>query len=102
MKETMLDIAKRVDAFFMEKSPIHDTMRRLAETLREMNISFAIAGAMAVNAHGHKRTTSDVDVLMRREDLARNGCVEVEPRRKPRGFKNARFAKKRGLPLNQE
>jgi len=38
----------------------------------------------------------------RREDLTRNGCVEVEPRRKPRGFKNARFAKKRGLPLNQE
>jgi len=35
----------------------------------------------------------------RREDLARNDCVEVEPRKKPRGFKNARFAKKRGLPL---
>lgn len=38
----------------------------------------------------------------RREDLARNGCVEVEPRRKPRGFKNERFAKKRGLPLANE
>jgi len=30
-----------------------------------------IAGAMAVNAHGHHRTTADVNVLMRREDLAR-------------------------------
>jgi len=35
----------------------------------------------------------------RREDLARNGCVEVEPRKKPRGFKNERFATKRGLPV---
>lgn len=67
----MLEIAKRVDAFFMAKSPIHETMRRLADALREMNIPFAITGAMAANAHGHKRTTADVDVLMRREDLDR-------------------------------
>ncbi len=71
MKETILDIAKRVDAFFMEKSPIHETMQRLAAALKEMNIPFAIAGAMAANAHGHKRTTADVDVLMRRSDLNR-------------------------------
>jgi len=38
----------------------------------------------------------------RREDLIRNGCVEVDPPKKPRGFKNARFAKKHGLPLNPE
>lgn len=35
----------------------------------------------------------------RREDLLRNGCIEVEPRKKPRGLKNSRFAKKRNLPL---
>lgn len=34
----------------------------------------------------------------RREDLARNGCVEVDPPKK-RGFKNSRFAKKHHLPL---
>lgn len=38
----------------------------------------------------------------RREDLKRHDCIEVDPPRKPRGFKNARFAKKRGLPLNPE
>ncbi len=65
----MLDIAKQVDAFFMDRSPVHDTMRRLAATLRELNIPFAIAGAMAANAHGHRRTTADVDILLRREDL---------------------------------
>ena len=69
--DTMLEIAKRVDDFMMERSPVHDTMRRLAQTLGGLEISFAIAGAMAANAHGHHRTTSDVDVLMRREDLVR-------------------------------
>jgi hypothetical protein len=36
----------------------------------------------------------------RRYDLEKNGCYEAEPRR--RGYKNPRFAKKRGLPLNEE
>ena len=71
MKDTMLEIAKRADVFFMDKSPIHKAMRRLADALQGMNIPFAIAGAMAANAHGHKRTTADVDVLMRAEDLQR-------------------------------
>jgi predicted nucleotidyltransferase len=71
MTESILEVAKRADQFFMETSPIHETMRRLSKTLQEMNIAFAIAGAMAANAHGHKRTTSDVDILIRREDLKR-------------------------------
>ncbi|MDZ4817896.1 MAG: hypothetical protein SGJ20_02875 [Planctomycetota bacterium] len=67
----MLEIARRVDAFMMERSPVHDTMRRLAKAFSDMEIPFAIAGAMAANAHGHRRTTADVDVLIRREDLTR-------------------------------
>jgi len=71
MPESILEVAKRADKFFMEASPIHETMRRLSRILDEMKIPFAIAGAMAANAHGHKRTTSDVDILIRREDLVR-------------------------------
>lgn len=67
----MLEIAKQVDAFMMERSPVHDTMRRLAKAFDDLEIPFAIAGAMAANAHGHRRTTADVDVLTRREDLAK-------------------------------
>jgi hypothetical protein len=69
--DTMQEIAKRVDDFMMERSPVHDTMRRLAQTFGDLGIPFAIAGAMAANAHGHRRTTADVDVLVRREDLVR-------------------------------
>ena len=68
---SILDVAKRADLFFMEASPIHETMRRLTEVFRSMDIRFAIAGAMAANAHGHKRTTADVDILIRGEDLNR-------------------------------
>lgn len=67
----MLEIAKRVDEFMMERSPVHDTMGRLARALGDLGIPFAIAGAMAANAHGHRRTTADVDILVRREDLVR-------------------------------
>ncbi len=67
----MLEIARRVDEFMMERSPVHDTMRRLAKAFNDLEIPFAIAGAMAANAHGLRRTTADVDVLLRREDLTR-------------------------------
>lgn len=38
----------------------------------------------------------------RREDLKRNGCVEIDPPKKPRGYKNPRFARKHGLPLRAD
>jgi hypothetical protein len=69
--DTMLEIAKRVDAFMMGRSPVHEAMRRFAKALSDLEISFAIAGAMAANAHGYRRTTADVNVLLRREDLTR-------------------------------
>lgn len=71
MPISILEVAKRADEFFMEASPIHAAMRRLTKTLNEMQIPFAVAGAMAANAHGHRRTTADVDILIRREDLQR-------------------------------
>lgn len=71
MPQSILEVAKRADEFFMGKSPIHQAMQRLANALDEMQIPFAIAGAMAANAHGHQRTTADVGILIRREDLAR-------------------------------
>lgn len=71
MAKSLLEIAKQVDEFFMGTSPVHQAMSRLTKTLGEMNIPFAIAGAMAANAHGYHRTTADVDILIDREDLAK-------------------------------
>jgi hypothetical protein len=41
----------------------------LAARLDEARVPFAIAGAVACNAHGHRRATADVDVLIARERL---------------------------------
>lgn len=71
MPQSILEVAKRADEFFMKTSRIHSAMQRLATTLSDMNIPFAVAGAMAANAHGHTRTTADVNILIRREDLER-------------------------------
>jgi hypothetical protein len=46
-------------------------MRRLTKTMIAMEIPFAIAGAMPANAHGHKQTTDNVDILISRKDLDR-------------------------------
>jgi len=71
MRRSILEVAKAADDFFMQRSPIHQAMRRLAKTLAEMEIPFAVAGAMAANVHGHQRTTADVDILIREQDLTR-------------------------------
>jgi hypothetical protein len=68
------DLGKRlqeIGMFFQKRSPQHQTMRRLARRLKKAGIPYAIMGAMAVNAHGAERTTSDVDVLLTPEGLDR-------------------------------
>jgi len=39
-------------------------MNRVARRLESAGIPYAIVGGMAVNAHGHPRTTGDVDLLL--------------------------------------
>ena len=53
----------------MKRSPIHRAAQRITKTLSEMEIPFAIAGALAANAHGHVRTTDHVDILLQPEGL---------------------------------
>ena len=71
MGHSILQAAKQADEFFMGTSPIHQAMARLASTLGQMDIPFAIAGAMAANAHGYHRTTADVNILIAPQDLER-------------------------------
>lgn len=55
----------------MKKSPIHDTADKVCKALMESEVPFVIAGALAANAHGHSRTTEDVDILVTKEGLDR-------------------------------
>lgn len=60
---------EEIGMFFDGSAPVHQTMRRLAEQLRQAGIPYAVMGGMAVNAHGARRTTQDLDVLLTPQGL---------------------------------
>jgi hypothetical protein len=64
------DRIKDVDMFFQKNDPVYKTMRRTIKNLEKAKIPYALVGGMAVNLHGHKRTTDDVDILLTMEGLA--------------------------------
>ncbi len=63
--------ASAAERFFMGLDEVHQALRRLTSTLEADGIPYAIVGAMAMNAHGYRRATTDVDVLLTREGLAK-------------------------------
>ena len=56
---------------FDEQNAVHKTLRKFTERLKELGIDYAVADAMAMFFHGHRRFTEDVDVLVTRESLER-------------------------------
>jgi len=50
--------------FFMREDPVHRSLQKITAKLEQMEIPYAVAGAMALVAHGYDRTTVDVDVLL--------------------------------------
>ena len=56
--------------FFMKSGDVHQALRKIASKLDELAIPYAVAGGMAVSAHGHFRTTEDMHVLVNSEGLA--------------------------------
>jgi hypothetical protein len=57
--------------FFEKKGAVQRALRRIAKRLDELEIPYAIAGAMALFQHGYRRFTEDVDILVTREGLKR-------------------------------
>ncbi len=55
---------------FDEKSEVHKSLRKIAARLTELGIPFAVVGGMAMFAHGFRRFTEDVDILLTPEGLA--------------------------------
>jgi len=58
------------DRFFMGTGKVPQTVRTLAADLDRERIDYALVGAMALNAHGYRRETVDVDVLVHPDGLA--------------------------------
>lgn len=57
------------DEFFMKSGPVHRALLQLARRLDDAGVPYAIVGAMALNAYGYERMTTDVDILVTREGL---------------------------------
>lgn len=55
--------------FFMGEADVQRALERLARTLEELDIPYAVIGAMALNEWGYQRVTVDVDVLLTAEGL---------------------------------
>ncbi|MEP6925050.1 MAG: nucleotidyl transferase AbiEii/AbiGii toxin family protein [Pyrinomonadaceae bacterium] len=55
--------------FFMGEGILNETLRRVVRDLENHGISYSLIGAVALNAHGYRRFTEDIDLLLTREGL---------------------------------
>jgi len=58
-------------AFFAGKGMMQNALRRLAADLESHGIDYCVIGAVALNQHGYKRFTVDIDLLLSKEGLER-------------------------------
>jgi hypothetical protein len=62
---------RNAEEFFMGDAKVQRALTALAKCLDQIGVPYAIAGAMALNAYGYERVTTDVDVILTREGLAK-------------------------------
>ncbi len=53
----------------MQTDAVYKSLRAIAARLDQLRVPYAIVGGMALVAHGYRRTTEDVDVLVTPEGL---------------------------------
>lgn len=85
-----------MDEFPVGAAPAQKAARKIAKHLAEMGIPYVVAGGLAVHAHGHKRATVDVDLIMAKADLVKFkkrwlGLGWVEKFKGSKGLRDAEF-----------
>jgi len=65
----LLDGLAFAERFFMGESEVQKALAKVCATLDAEGIPYALVGAMALNAYGYRRVTTDVDLLLTREGL---------------------------------
>ena len=55
--------------FFQGTGMLNDALTKLAVDLERSGIEYAVIGAVALNSHGYRRFTEDIDLLLTREGL---------------------------------
>lgn len=57
--------------FFEGQGRVQKTLLGITRRLNELNVQYAVAGGMALFAHGFRRFTEDVDILVTQDGLDR-------------------------------
>jgi hypothetical protein len=57
------------DRHFQRDDAVFKTLRKIARRLESAGVPYAVAGGMALEAHGFRRLTVHVDILVNREGL---------------------------------
>ena len=55
--------------FFAGNGMVNNALRRVADDLAKHDIDYTVIGAVALNQHGYRRFTEDIDLLLTREGL---------------------------------
>ena len=79
------------DRHFQKDNEVFKTLRKIARRLDELGIPYAIVGGMALDAHGYRRMTVDVDVLVTSDGLrmTRGRLEGFGPAPRPRRVRHA-------------
>src|SRR5262249_26228355 len=54
---------------FMGEGVLNQTIQRVRQDLERAGIDYSVIGALALNQHGYRRFTEDIDLLMTKEGL---------------------------------
>lgn len=68
-QSSLWDVYREGSRFFMKEGDVYETLRALVERLNRERLDYAVIGAMALVAHGYRRFTEDVAILMTPETL---------------------------------
>ncbi len=55
--------------FFMGQGTLNETLRKIVKDLENRGIEYSLIGAVALNQHGYRRFTEDIDLLVSKEGL---------------------------------
>jgi hypothetical protein len=55
--------------FFRGEGMINDALKRLVRDLESHGINYSVIGAIALNQHGYRRFTEDIDLLLTKDGL---------------------------------
>jgi hypothetical protein len=69
MRQGGAGAVKEATGFFMKDDPIHGALQAIALRLDAEGVPYAVAGGMALVAHGYDRTTVDIGVLVTESGL---------------------------------